>query len=87
MEELTMTREALNKLNKQQTTYCKTLSTLIAIDKKNRLDSRLERDLGDLEGYLVCLQHMELITYNEKKALYLWFSTEDRKNRKINEEE
>lgn len=82
-----MTREALNKLNKQQTTYCKTLSTLIAIDKKNRLDSRLERDLGDLEGYLVCLQHMELITYNEKKALYLWFSTEDRKNRKINEEE
>lgn len=77
-----MTREALNKLNKQQTTYCKTLSTLIAIDKKNRLDSRLERDLGELEGYLVCLQHMELITYTEKKALYLWFSTEDRRSKK-----
>lgn len=77
-----MTREALTKLNKQQTTYCKTLSTLIAIDKKNRLDSRLERDLGELEGYLVCLQHMELITYTEKKALYLWFSTEDRRSKK-----
>lgn len=77
-----MTRKALNKLNKQQTTYCKTLSTLIAIDKKNRLDSRLERDLGDLEGYLVCLQHMDVITYTEKKALYLWFSTEDRRSKK-----
>lgn len=82
-----MTREALTKLNKQQTTYCKTLSTLIAIDKKNRLDSRLERDLGDLEGYLVCLQHMDVITYTEKKALYLWFSTEDRRNKKIKEGE
>ena len=82
-----MTREALTKLNKQQTTYCKTLSTLIAIDKKNRLDSRLERDLGELEGYLVCLQHMELITYNEKKALYLWFSTEDRKTKNKEEGE
>lgn len=81
-----MTREALNKLNKQQTTYCKSLSTLIAIDKKNRFNS-LERDLGKLEGYLVCLQHMELITYNERRALYLWFSTEDRKTKNKEEGE
>lgn len=76
-----MTREALTKLNKQQTTYCKALSTLIALNKKNRF-STLERDLGKLEGYLVCLQHLEVITYNEKKALYLWFSTEDRRSKK-----
>lgn len=73
-----MTREALNKLNEQQRHYCTTLSTLIAREKESKRECSLSHDVGKLRGYLECLENMEIITNSEMRALFLWFSTEDR---------
>lgn len=73
-----MTREALNKLNEKQMNYCTTMSVIIARDKVNKLQLNYERDCGKLRGFLECLLQMNVINVSEMKALYLWFSTEDR---------
>lgn len=73
-----MTREALNKLNEKQMNYCTTMSVIIARDKNNPLKTQYERDCGKLRGFLSCLLQMNVINVSEMRALYLWFSTEDR---------
>lgn len=79
MEELTITREALNKLNDKQINYCTTMSVLIDRDRVNKLRLNYERDCGKLRGFLECLVQMDVITVNEMKALYLWFYEKDRR--------
>lgn len=75
---MSMIRKALNKLNEKQMNYCKTMSVVIAIDRKNWNHFQYERDCGKLRGFLDCLMQMNVINVNEMKALYFWFSTEDR---------
>ena len=74
-----MTEKALKKLNEKQMQYCCTLSSLIARDRNNGLKEQYERDNGKLRGYLECMEHMEIISNSEMKALYLWFFSENRK--------
>lgn len=50
-----MIREALIKLNGKQIKYCKTMSAVIAIDRKNWNHFQYERDCGKLRGFLECL--------------------------------
>lgn len=73
-----MTREALNKLNDQQQHYCETLSILIAREKESKRECSLSHDVGKLRGYLECLQSVGIITNSELRALFLWFSSENR---------
>lgn len=80
-----MTREALNKLNEKQMNYCKTMSAIIKIDRQSWNHLQYERDCGKLRGFLECLMQMNVINVNEMKALYLWFSTEDRNKTKSKE--
>ena len=80
-----MIREALSKLNEKQINYCTTMSVIISRDKVNPLKLQYERDCGKLRGFLECLMQMNVITVNEMKALYLWFSTEDRNKTKLKE--
>ena len=82
-----MTKEALNKLNERQMNYCKTMSAIIAINKKNGAHLQYERDCGKLRGFLDCLMQMNVINVNEMKALYLWFFTEDRRIKKDEEQQ
>jgi len=74
-----MTKKALEKLNEKQLHYCETLSVLISRDRENELKESFEKDSGKLRGYLECMEHMEIITNSEMKALYLWFFSESRK--------
>lgn len=76
-----MTKEAIKKLNEKQIKYCKTMSAVIAIDRKNGAKEQYEKDTGILRGYLECLAQMGIITGAEVKALYLWFFTENRSER------
>ena len=80
-----MTREALNKLNEKQMNYCTTMSVIITREKNNPLKLQYERDCGELRGFLECLLQMNVISAIEMKALYLWFSTEDRSIKKEEE--
>ena len=82
---MSKTREALSKLNEKQIKYCKTMSAVIATDRKNWNHFQYERDCGKLRGFLECLTQMNVINVNEMKALYLWFSTEDRNKTKSKE--
>ena len=73
-----MTKEALNKLNEQQKHYCTVLSTLISRDRAKGAQSLVDKERGELRGYLECMKDMGMITEYEMRALYTWFSTEDR---------
>ena len=84
---MSKTREALSKLNEKQIKYCKTMSAVIAIDRKNWNHFKYERDCGKLRGFLDCLMQMNVINVNEMKALYLWFFTEDRRIKKDEEQQ
>lgn len=74
-----MTEKALKKLNEKQINYCNSLSVLIARDRENGLKDQCEKDSAKLRGYLECMEHMEIISGSEMKALYLWFFSENRK--------
>lgn len=74
-----MTKEALKKLNEKQLNYCETMSVLIARDRQKGVKEQYEKDSGKLRGYLECMEHMEVISHSEMKALYLWFFSESRK--------
>lgn len=73
-----MTREALEKLNEKQISYCKTLSVLIERARNKGLKDELERNAGKLRGFLECLTQMNIIKVVEERALYLWFFEKDR---------
>lgn len=73
-----MTIEALNKLNKKQLNYCKTLSLLIDRAKRKGLKEENERSRGKLRGFLECMEQMEILSHYDVKALYLWFISENR---------
>lgn len=73
-----MTREALNKLNEKQMSYCKTMSALIARAREKSLKEEFERRCGELRGFLECLCQMEVIKGTESRVLYLWFFSENR---------
>lgn len=70
-----MTKEALNKLNDKQMTYCETLSRLIDRAKTRGLKEEFEKTSGKLRGFLECLCQMEIIKGIELRALYLYFMT------------
>lgn len=74
-----MIRKALEKLNDKQKHYCSTLSTLISRHGNQGLQPELEKNKGELRGYLECLQDMEIITLSEMRSLYLWYMSEERK--------
>lgn len=76
-----MTKGAIHKLNEKQVKYCKTMSAVIAIDRKNGAKEQYEKDTGELRGYLECLMQMGIITEVEMRALYLWFFAENRSER------
>lgn len=78
VEELIMTKEALDKLNEKQMNYCKTMSALIARARENSLKEEFKRNSGKLRGFLECLCQMNIISGIELKALYLYFFAEDR---------
>lgn len=82
-----MTREALNKLNEKQMSYCKTMSALIAKARENSLKEEFEKKSGKLRGFLECLCQMEVINGTELKALYLWFFSKDRQGKEENNNE
>lgn len=73
-----MTREALNKLNKKQMEYCKTMSFIIDRARVNGLREEFEKASGKLRGFLECLCQMEIIKGFEVRALYMWFMEKNR---------
>ena len=73
-----MTEKALEKLNENQLSYCKTTSTLISKMKMYNLTDRYDRQCGKLRGFLECLCMMRVITGPECKDLFEYFSTADR---------
>lgn len=77
-----MTRTALEKLNEQQLEYCKTISFIIDRARQNGLKPEFERASGKLRGFLECLLQMGIITGSDCKALYLWFFSENRHEKK-----
>lgn len=80
-----MIKNGLMKLNEKQMNYCKTMSVIIKTDRQNWNHLQYEKDCGKLRGFLDCLMQMNVINTNEMKALYLWFSTEDRNKTKSKE--
>lgn len=73
-----MTREALNKLNNKQMTYCTALSDLINYCKENGCNNNYERYSGKLRGYLECLHDIGILNHVETRGLYLYFLSENR---------
>lgn len=73
-----MTREALNKLNKEAKDHLTTLSTLISRDKERGVQILVDLEKGELRGYLKCMKDLGMITGYEMMVLYTWFASEDR---------
>ena len=76
-----MTKGAIHKLNEKQVKYCKTMSAVIAIDRKNGAKEQYEKDTGKLRGYLECLMQMGIITEVEMRALFFVENRSERSGR------
>lgn len=74
-----MTRKALEKLNDKQIHYCETLSSLIARFSKNGNNDDNIKHLAKLRGYLEALEDLEILTVEEKRCLYLYYTGKNMK--------
>ena len=74
-----MTRKALEKLNDKQIHYCETLSSLIARFSNNGNNDDNIKYRAKLRGYLEALEDLEILTVEEKRCLYLYYTEKNMK--------
>jgi len=74
-----MTRKALEKLNDKQIHYCETLSSLIARFSKDGNNDDNIKYRAKLRGYLEALEDLEILTVEEKRCLYLYYTEKNMK--------
>lgn len=70
--------QALHKLTEKHVEECLIISAIIAIKKAENSIDEVTYNNGKLRGYLHCLFQLEIIDWIDEKALYEWFSNQDR---------
>lgn len=70
------TKEVIRNLPQKNRLALEILSNIIAKDKREGRQDSAHDTAARLEGYVCCMQDSGMVSYNERRALAMWYRSE-----------